>query len=84
MTSTATAEVFVTTKAHKEAGQGGIGRWFDLRDYSDAKVFHVTARQWCEDELPNQDGSQTVPYFNDFSVSFLEKHDSERCNRHVK
>ena len=76
MTDIAQTKVFVTTQALSDRGCGGIGQWFNLRHYADAKSFHVAVRQWCEDELPNEDGSQVIPYFS-FDISFLEKADSE-------
>lgn len=77
MTGIAQTKVFVTTQELHDRGCGGIGQWFNLRHYADAKSFHVAVRQWCEDELPNEDGSQVIPYFSTFDISFLEKTDSE-------
>lgn len=79
MPNTTHARVFVTTKEAHLAGATDKGMWFNLHEYSDAKVFHVTARQWCEDYLPNKDGSQVVPYYPIQDIDILNRDDHE-CN----
>ena len=81
MSNTTHARIFVTTKeAHKEQNKKGM--WFNLHEYSDAKAFKVTARQWCESYLPNKDGSQVVPYYISYDIDILN-YDDRCCNFHI-